>query len=90
VTAITGGAAHSGKHGAIEVLDETEGRFMNVKQGLFTGVLATAIVASVAFLPVNAEVKETRAQPARVAGKVAQVPVSKQPAPQTAGDLTYN
>jgi hypothetical protein len=64
---------------------------MNTKQQIATGVLAMVIVASVAFMPVNAGVKETRAQPSRMSGMIAAAPVNATELPQEqVRDLTYN
>jgi hypothetical protein len=64
---------------------------MNTKQQVATGVLAMVIVASVAFMPVNAGVKEQRAQPARQSGMIAAAAVNATELPQDqVRDLTYN
>jgi hypothetical protein len=63
---------------------------MNVKQGLVTGVLAMVIIASVAFMPVNAG-ENAPAPLMRASGMIAQAPsaASELPAEQVR-DLTYN
>lgn len=64
---------------------------MNVKQSVATGVLAMVIVGSVAFMPVNAGVKEPQATGARHSGMIAQAPAASRELPQEqVRDLTYN
>ena len=64
---------------------------MNTKQQVATGVLAMVIVASVAFMPVNAGVKEQHAQPAKQSGMIAAASVNAAELPQDqVRDLTYN
>jgi hypothetical protein len=64
---------------------------MNTKQLVATGVLAAVIVASVALMPVNAETKEPRLQPARHSGMIAAARMNSGELPQDqVRDLTYN
>jgi hypothetical protein len=64
---------------------------MNTKQRVATGVLAMVIVASVAFMPVNAGVKDHPISAARHSGMIASAPVASQELPQEqVRDLTYN
>ena len=63
---------------------------MNTKQKFATGFLAMVIVGSVAFMPVNAEVKD-RAPAARQSGMIAVAPLASAELPQDqVRDLTYN
>ena len=63
---------------------------MNTKQQVATGFLAMVIVASVAFMPVNATVKEPRASTARHSGMII-APQNTAELPQDqVRDLTYN
>lgn len=63
---------------------------MSTKQQIATGFLALMIVASVAFMPVNASVKTPKASPARHSGMIG-TPVTVAELPQDqVRDLTYN
>jgi hypothetical protein len=64
---------------------------MNTKQQVATGVLAMVIVASVAFMPVNAGVKDPPISATRHSGMIASAPVTTAELPQDeVRDLTYN
>jgi hypothetical protein len=64
---------------------------MNTKQRVATGVLAMVIVASVAFMPVNAGVKESPLSATRHSGMIASAPAASSELPQDqVRDLTYN
>jgi hypothetical protein len=64
---------------------------MNIKQRVATGVLAMVIVASVAFMPVNAGVKENPISSTRHSGMIASAPAVSTELPQDqVRDLTYN
>ncbi len=62
---------------------------MNTKQQVATGFLAMVIVASVAFMPVNAEVKDSIAKPTQSGTVVAPLNTAELPQDQVR-DLTYN
>jgi hypothetical protein len=63
---------------------------MNTKQQVATGFLAMVIVASVAFMPVNATVKNSHFASARQSGMIA-APLNTAELPQDqVRDLTYN
>ena len=63
---------------------------MNTKQQFATGILAMIIVASVAFMPVNATVKEPRATLARASGTIGAPQNSAEIPQDQVRDLTYN
>ena len=64
---------------------------MNTKQQCATGFLAMIIVASVALMPVNAEVKGSRVSMVRQSGMIAAAPLNSAELPQDqVRDLTYN
>ena len=63
---------------------------MSTKQQFATGFLALVIVASVAFMPVNATDKKSAASAARHSGIVATPLNSTELAPEQVSDLTYN
>jgi hypothetical protein len=68
--------------------NEQERITMNTKQQFATGFLAMVIVASVAFMPVNAEVKDS--VKARQSGMIV-MPLNTAELPQEqVRDLTYN
>ena len=63
---------------------------MNTKQQFATGFLAMIIVASVALMPVNAEVNDSRVSIARQSGIIV-APLNAAELPQDqVRDLTYN
>ena len=63
---------------------------MNTKQQCATGFLAMIIVASVALMPVNAEVKDSQVSMVRQSGTIA-APLNSPELPQDqVRDLTYN
>jgi hypothetical protein len=63
---------------------------MNTKQQCATGVLAMIIVASVAFMPVNAELKNSRVSTVRQSGMIASAPLNSAELPQDqVRDFTY-
>jgi hypothetical protein len=63
---------------------------MNMKQQCATGFLAMIIVASVALMPVNAEVKDSHVSMVRQSGMIAAVPLNSTELPQDqVRDLTY-
>lgn len=63
---------------------------MSTRQQVATGFLALIIVASVAFMPVNAEVRTSKTATARHSGMIG-TPVAAAEIPQDqVRDLTYN
>lgn len=63
---------------------------MNTKQQLATGLLAMIIVSSIAFMPVNAEVKNSQvSKPSQSGNMVAMLNSAELPQDQVK-DLTYN
>ena len=63
---------------------------MSTKQQLATGFLAMVIVASVAFMPVNAKVKSSGVSAPRHSGMIV-TPLNATELPQEqVSDLTYN
>jgi len=100
VIAITGNARRSEKDGRCGQAawqarqpgriqrNEQERKTMNTEQQFATGFLAMVIVASVAFMPVNAEVKDS--VKARQSGMIV-TPLNTAELPQEqVRDLTYN
>jgi len=64
---------------------------MNTKQQCATGVLAMIIVASVALMPVNADVKGSHISTVRQSGMIAALSLNSTELPQDqVRDLTYN
>ena len=63
---------------------------MNTKQQCATGFLAMIIVASVALMPVNAEVKDSRVSMVRQSGMIGATLNSAELPQDQVRDLTYN
>ena len=63
---------------------------MTTKQQIATGFLALTIVASVAFMPVSAELRETRAANGPVKQAAAMQSTSTELPQDQVRDLTYN
>ena len=63
---------------------------MNTKQQLATGLLAMIIVSSIAFMPVNAEVKNSQVSQAPQSGNMVAMLNSAELPQDQVKDLTYN
>ena len=63
---------------------------MNTKQQLATGLLAMIIVSSIAFMPVNAEVKNSQFSLASQSGNMVATLNSAELPQDQVKDLTYN
>jgi hypothetical protein len=88
VNAITGKARQADEDGG--VVQTTRTTDMSTKQQFATGFLAMIIVASVAFMPVNAGVRSTTVPTARHSGMIGAPVTTAELAQDQVRDLTYN